>query len=92
MARMFYHKPLFGGLDECTSAVSVEAEHQLYESANAAGISCITISQRLGLEQFHQTEIRFGANNERGWTQHEVVAAGAEEPASWDAPDAEEKE
>ena len=81
-----------GVLDECTSAVSVEAEHQLYESANAAGISCITISQRLGLEQFHQTEIRFGANNERGWTQHEVVAAGAEEPASWDAPDAEEKE
>ena len=53
MARMFYHKPTFGVLDECTSAVSVDAEEQLYSSAHEYGITCITVSQRLGLERFH---------------------------------------
>ena len=56
------HTPTFGVLDECTSAVSVEAEQKLYAAAFARGIACITVSQRLGLEEFHETELRFGAN------------------------------
>jgi ABC-type uncharacterized transport system fused permease/ATPase subunit len=47
MARMFFHSPTFGVLDECTSAVSVDVEESLYRSAIAQGITCITISQRL---------------------------------------------
>jgi ABC-type uncharacterized transport system fused permease/ATPase subunit len=73
MARMFYHAPTFGVLDECTSAVSVEAEQKLYAAAFARGISCITVSQRLGLEGFHETELRFGANAPKGWTMHEIA-------------------
>jgi len=38
-------KPLRGVLDECTSAVSVDVEQQLYASLHAAGIPCITMSQ-----------------------------------------------
>ena len=63
MARMFFHKPTFGIMDECTSAVSVDAEEQLYQSAHDCGITAITVSQRLGLERFHGHELRFGCNN-----------------------------
>ena len=87
MARMFYHSPAFAVLDECTSAVSVDAEEQLYQSAHDSGITCITVSQRLGLEQFHSQELRFGSNNEQGWSMHAVngnqARGGAGVAAGW---------
>lgn len=53
-------RPLYAVLDECTSAVSVDAEIGLYTTANKLGITCITISQRLALPQFHFQELRLG--------------------------------
>eukprot|EP01051_Picozoa_sp_SAG22_P002803 SAG22_NODE_129_length_18679_cov_40.656028_2_plen_121_part_00 len=85
VARMLYHRPKFGVMDECTSAVSVDAEAELYKAVYELGITCITISQRLGLEQFHSTELRFGANTAEGWTRHEIEAkpSGTEELATF---------
>ena len=33
--------------------MSVDVEFELYKEAAARGITCITISQRLALEEFH---------------------------------------
>eukprot|EP00037_Helgoeca_nana_P013920 m.128958 g.128958 ORF g.128958 m.128958 type:complete len:749 (+) comp22301_c0_seq23:1622-3868(+) len=71
MARLFYHRPVFGVLDECTSAVSIDVEEALYREANARGITCITISQRLALEEFHSQELRMG-EGPQGWSLHEI--------------------
>ncbi|KAK2990477.1 hypothetical protein RJ640_008936 [Escallonia rubra] len=58
MARLFFHKPRFGILDECTNATSVDVEEHLYRLANRLGITVITSSQRPALIPFHSTELR----------------------------------
>jgi|EP01043_Picozoa_sp_COSAG02_P023013 ABC-type uncharacterized transport system fused permease/ATPase subunit len=76
---MFYHAPTFGVLDECTSAVSVDVEETLYKSAIAQGITCITVSQRLSLPEFHSHELKMGENNEHGHTLRLISANDAAE-------------
>ena len=36
------------------------------------GIACISISQRLALEEFHTQELRLGADNARGWELRQI--------------------
>ena len=38
-----------------------------YASLNEAGVTCITISKRLTLENFHATELALGVANPNGW-------------------------
>ena len=64
MARLFYNKPSFAVLDECTSAISIEAEEGLYRHARLLGITCITISQRLALSEFHTQELALSYTDE----------------------------
>ncbi|XP_052197814.1 ABC transporter D family member 1 [Diospyros lotus] len=58
MARLFFQKPKFAILDECTNATSVDVEEHLYMLANNVGITVITSSQRPALIPFHSTELR----------------------------------
>lgn len=58
MARLFFHKPQFGVLDECTNATSVDVEEHLYRLATESGITVITSSQRPALIPFHSLELR----------------------------------
>ena len=46
LARVFYHRPTYVILDECTSAVSSDVEGRMYESLKAVGVTLITISLR----------------------------------------------
>ncbi|MBA0824519.1 hypothetical protein Goarm_021187 [Gossypium armourianum] len=75
MARLFFHKPKFGILDECTNATSVDVEEQLYRLAKHLGITVITSSQastfmqranRPALIPFHALELRF-VDGEGNW-------------------------
>ncbi|XP_075510366.1 ABC transporter D family member 1 isoform X1 [Primulina tabacum] len=66
MARLFFHKPRFGILDECTNATSVDVEEHLYKLANNSGITVITSSQRPALIPFHSVELRL-IDGEGAW-------------------------
>ena len=57
LARMYYHSPKFAVLDECTSAVSIDAEEVLYREAAKQGVTTITISQRNTLPQVHKQSL-----------------------------------
>jgi ATP-binding cassette subfamily D (ALD) protein 3 len=59
MARLFYHKPLFAILDECTSAVSLDVEATIYTKAKEFGITLFTVSHRPSLLKFHDFIIKF---------------------------------
>ena len=61
----------------CTSAVSVETEEDLYRAAAEMGISCISISQRLALTEFHAQELHLGAPNPQGWTLTQIAPVDA---------------
>ncbi|XP_077081555.1 ATP-binding cassette sub-family D member 3b isoform X2 [Siphateles boraxobius] len=54
MARLFYHKPQFAILDECTSAVSVDVEDFIYSHCRKVGITLFTVSHRKSLWKHHK--------------------------------------
>ncbi|XP_068202101.1 ATP-binding cassette sub-family D member 3 [Palaemon carinicauda] len=54
MARVFYHKPQFAILDECTSAVSVDVEDNMYQYCSEVGITLFTVSHRKSLWKHHE--------------------------------------
>jgi ABC-type uncharacterized transport system fused permease/ATPase subunit len=72
MARLFFARPDFAILDEATSAVSQDVEVQLYKAAAKQQMTCITISQRLALPEYHAQELRLGEDTPLGWSLHQA--------------------
>ncbi|KAH8097062.1 ABC transporter transmembrane region 2-domain-containing protein [Cristinia sonorae] len=77
LARVFYHKPKFAILDECTSAVSSDVEGRMYEHAKSLGITLITISLRPSLMRYHNQLLTINGDGVGSWTLTKV--GGAEE-------------
>ncbi|KAI1210748.1 ABC transporter transmembrane region 2 [Annulohypoxylon truncatum] len=59
MARLFYHKPRYAILDECTSSVTLETEKVMYDNAKAMEITLMTVSHRRSLWKYHSRILQF---------------------------------
>ncbi|GIK04565.1 hypothetical protein Aspvir_008648 [Aspergillus viridinutans] len=59
MARLFYHRPKFAILDECTSSVTLEIERVMYETAKKLGTTLMTVSHRRSLWKYHKKILQF---------------------------------
>lgn len=60
IARLIYHKPLFAILDECTSAVSIDVEQNLYRHLTSEiGCTVLSVTHRVKqLQHFHKFSLR----------------------------------
>lgn len=68
LARLFYHRPLFAILDECTSQVNEDIETKVYETCKQLGITLFTVSHRPHLKKFHDGILLFDGRAKWEWS------------------------
>eukprot|EP00193_Tetraselmis_chui_P015023 CAMPEP_0177787690 /NCGR_PEP_ID=MMETSP0491_2-20121128/21653_1 /TAXON_ID=63592 /ORGANISM="Tetraselmis chuii, Strain PLY429" /LENGTH=257 /DNA_ID=CAMNT_0019309109 /DNA_START=15 /DNA_END=784 /DNA_ORIENTATION=- len=73
MARLFYHRPRFAILDECTSGVTVDMEARFCNAVAQLGCTCITISHRPALVAYHDLVLALDGSG--GWSVHPGLRA-----------------
>jgi len=73
MARVFYHRPRYAILDECTSAVSSEVEGKIYTTCKSLGVTIFTVSHRAQLQQYHEFQLRLDGHGQYWFLTREQV-------------------
>ena len=58
-ARLFYHRPRYAILDECTSSLTPDVERDMYDEAKRLGITLMTVSHRRSLWRYHGWILQF---------------------------------
>ncbi|KAF2169806.1 hypothetical protein M409DRAFT_64809 [Zasmidium cellare ATCC 36951] len=68
-ARLFYHRPKYAILDECTSSLTPEVEKTMYDEAKRLGITLMTVSHRRSLWRYHGWILQFDGQGGYVFTQ-----------------------
>nr|AND95787.1 ATP-binding cassette subfamily D member 3 [Prorocentrum minimum] len=66
-ARLFYHRPSFVVLDECTNGISPDVEHDLYDRCTRLNLAVFSISHKCELRNFHDYELHYKGDVEGSW-------------------------
>ena len=81
MARVFYHRPRYAILDECTSAVSEEVEGRMYTLCKQFKITLFTVSHRSSLQVYHDYQLRFDGFGNWEFLSNEEIATRNQQKA-----------
>lgn len=68
-ARLFYHRPKFAILDECTSSLTPDIEKVMYDEAKKLGITLMTVSHRRSLWRYHGWILQFNGQGSYVFTK-----------------------
>jgi len=70
LVRLFYHKPKFVILDECTGSLSTDLETTVYNKCTEYNITPITISNRREAQEYHDYLIELDGDG--GWVRKDL--------------------
>jgi len=68
-ARLFYHRPKYAILDECTASLTPEIEKLIYDQAKRLGITIMSVSHRRSLWRYHGWILQFDGQGGYVFTQ-----------------------
>jgi len=66
-ARLFYHRPKFVVLDECTNGISPDVEQALYDRCTRMNLGIFSISHKIELKAFHDFELHYRGDLAGSW-------------------------
>eukprot|EP01012_Entosiphon_sulcatum_P050228 TRINITY_DN6900_c0_g1_i1.p1 TRINITY_DN6900_c0_g1~~TRINITY_DN6900_c0_g1_i1.p1 ORF type:complete len:670 (+),score=93.49 TRINITY_DN6900_c0_g1_i1:43-2052(+) len=77
LARVFYHKPTYVALDECTSAIDEDTEHKIYSELVHQGIAFLSVAHRSTVKKFHNYLLKITRTGEAVITPISALADDA---------------